>query len=214
MEEKTIAKGELKKSTVFCVLLPVLGIIIYIVDALIVAKNDYNYFHSSSYSSSYSMSEAYKYAFGMGNGTNDVLIPLIVVLAVVGVILYSRWKKVQITVTNKRVFGVSGGGKRVDLPLDSISAVGTSIFSGLAVTTASGAIRFAMLKNRDELHEAISKLLVERQDKQKAVATTTIKQEIPQSNADELAKFKSLLDQGIISQEEFDEKKKQLLGLR
>lgn len=33
------------------------------------------------------------------------------------------------------------------------------------------------------------------------------------SNADELKKFKDLLDSGAITQEEFDEKKKQLLGL-
>lgn len=33
------------------------------------------------------------------------------------------------------------------------------------------------------------------------------------SNADELKKFKDLLDSGIITQEEFDAKKKQLLGL-
>ena len=33
------------------------------------------------------------------------------------------------------------------------------------------------------------------------------------SSADELKKFKELLDCGIISQEEFDAKKKQLLGL-
>jgi hypothetical protein len=33
------------------------------------------------------------------------------------------------------------------------------------------------------------------------------------SNADELAKFKKLFDDGIITQEEFDTKKKQLLGL-
>lgn len=33
------------------------------------------------------------------------------------------------------------------------------------------------------------------------------------SNADELRKFKGLLDDGIISQAEFDEKKKELLGL-
>ena len=35
----------------------------------------------------------------------------------------------------------------------------------------------------------------------------------PVSNADELKKYKELLDSGVISQEEFDEKKKQLLGL-
>ena len=33
------------------------------------------------------------------------------------------------------------------------------------------------------------------------------------SPADELKKFKELLDMGVISQEEFDAKKKQLLGL-
>ena len=33
------------------------------------------------------------------------------------------------------------------------------------------------------------------------------------SAADELKKFKELLDSGVISQEEFDAKKKQLLGL-
>ncbi len=35
----------------------------------------------------------------------------------------------------------------------------------------------------------------------------------PLSSADELKKFKELLDAGIITQEEFDAKKKQLLGL-
>ncbi len=33
------------------------------------------------------------------------------------------------------------------------------------------------------------------------------------SDADELKKFKELLDMGVISQEEFDAKKKQILGL-
>ena len=33
------------------------------------------------------------------------------------------------------------------------------------------------------------------------------------STADEIMKFKTLLDQGVITQEEFDAKKKQLLGL-
>ena len=34
-----------------------------------------------------------------------------------------------------------------------------------------------------------------------------------QSNADELKKYKELLDSGVITQEEFDAKKKQILGL-
>lgn len=42
---------------------------------------------------------------------------------------------------------------------------------------------------------------------------TVVKQETVQSNADELKKYKDLLDSGVITQEEFDQKKKQLLGL-
>ena len=115
--------------------------------------------------------------------------------------------------TDKRVYGTATWGKRVDLPLDKISAVATSFGHGIAVATSSGSIRFKMIKNNKAVHEAISKLLMERQSKEKPVATTTIKQEIPQSNADELKKFKELLDSGVITQEEFDAKKKQLLGL-
>ena len=124
---------------------------------------------------------------------------------VIAYFIYKRWSKVEITITDKRVYGVNSAGKRVDLPMDSISAVGTGIFSSLAITTASGAIKFAMLANRDELHKALSNLLVERQGK----PVTTISG----SDADELKKYKELLDNGVISQEEFDAKKKQLLGL-
>lgn len=121
-------------------------------------------------------------------------------------------QKTEITVSNKRVYGSTTFGKRVDLPLDSISAVGISAFNGIAIGTSSGRIMFKGIGNRDEIHDAISKLLVERQHNEKVV-TTSIKQEISQSNADELKKFKELLDSGVITQEEFDAKKKELLGL-
>ena len=39
------------------------------------------------------------------------------------------------------------------------------------------------------------------------------KQIIERSSADEIIKFKQLLDMGVITSEEFDAKKKQLLGL-
>lgn len=193
MDEKVIARGSLKDSKAFCMALPILGLIGTILYDFSVSDGDLSY------------------GFGSGNGANLALYPLIVVLAIVGFVIYKRWSKVQITVTDKRVYGFDAMGKRVDLPLDSITAVGTSMFSGLAVTTASGAIKFAMLKNRDELHEEISKLLVARQEK--PAASAAIRQEISQSNADELKKYKDLLDSGVISQEEFDAKKKQLLGL-
>ena len=137
---------------------------------------------------------------------------IIIIFGVLGVIVYAGLSKVEISVTDKRVYGTAAFGKRVDLPLDMISAVGTSaLLKGIAVTTASGAIKFLMIKNKDEIHSELSKLLIERQGKQPAA--TTIRQEVQQSNAEELRKYKDLLDSGTITQEEFDAKKKQLLGL-
>ncbi len=135
------------------------------------------------------------------------------VFTIIGAILYSSLAKIAITVTDKRVYGNATWGKRVDLPLDSISAVSTSALKGIAVASSSGTINFKAIDNNEDIHKTISNLLIERQGKEPVPTQTTIKQEIPQSNADELAKYKDLLDKGIISKEEFDAKKKQLLGL-
>lgn len=53
----------------------------------------------------------------------------------------------------------------------------------------------------------LSKNIKDEPRKVKVVSVATI------SNAEELAKYKELLDSGVISQEEFDAKKKQILGL-
>ena len=53
-----------------------------------------------------------------------------------------------------------------------------------------------------------SKLIVPARSRRTAVVVQK-----SNSNADELKKYKELLDSGVISQEEFDTKKKQLLGL-
>jgi len=49
------------------------------------------------------------------------------------------------------------------------------------------------------------KYIITRQDKKQVVNNT--------STTDELMKYKELLDSGVITQEEFDAKKKQLLNL-
>ncbi len=116
----------------------------------------------------------------------------------------------ELTVTNKRIYGKAAFGRRVDLPIDSVSAVATGLFWSISVSTSSGRITFLGLVNRDDIHKAISNLLVDRQNK---AGVPVIKQEVAQSNADELKKYKDLLDSGIITQAEFDAKKKDLLGL-
>lgn len=140
-------------------------------------------------------------------------IPMIgfAVPAAFGIIVYAWLSQIELIVTAERVYGTAAFGQRIDLPFDSISAIGTSMLKSITVSTASGRISFFAIKNRDKIHEVISKLLIERQRTSKPAMT--IKQEIPQSNVEELKNYKELLDMGVISQEEFDAKKKQLLGL-
>ncbi len=137
---------------------------------------------------------------------------VVALIAILGII-YLWLRSYEMTVTDKRVFGKVAWGKRVDLPLDSISSTATiSLFKGVAVATSSGRIKFLMVKNSAEIFEKVNALLIERQ-KSKNETTPVQSASTAASNADELKKFKELLDQGIITQEEFDAKKKELLGL-
>ena len=129
-----------------------------------------------------------------------------------GIVLYLRNKKISMTVTNKRIFGIVAFNKRVDIPLDAIQSVKTNRRSGLIIQTSSlSNPRFTRLKNRDELYELISKILVIKQEKKAKREAEANQASV--SGADELKKIKDLLDNGVITQEEYDLKKKQLLGL-
>ena len=129
----------------------------------------------------------------------------------IAILLFFYMAGCELHVTDKRVYGKGAFGKRVDIPIDSISSVGKiGWLKGDIVSSSSGSIRFMYLANADEIHSVLSDLIIARQGK---AINNIIKQEIPQSNADELKKFKDLLDSGIITQEEFDEKKKQFFGL-
>ena len=114
----------------------------------------------------------------------------------------------ELVVTNKRVYGKVAFGKRVDLPMDSISAVALTItlLKGIAISTSSGKICFYFLGDPSLFHKEISNLIIKRQDNRSVLLSNS-------STADELKKYKDLLDGDIITQEEFDAKKKQLLGL-
>ena len=115
----------------------------------------------------------------------------------------------SITITDKRVYGTGAFKKRVDLPLDMISAVGSGAFKSITVATSSGKIKFWFVKNRDEIFETVSKCLIGRQQKNDSMnANQPLRFE---SKADELKKYKELLDDGVITREEFDAKKRQII---
>ena len=120
----------------------------------------------------------------------------------------------KLIVTSTRVTGKASFGKQVDLPIGQISAVAIGAFRQLSIGTSSGNIRFWFIQNRDEVHAALSDTITKVQTENANQKTdTSSAAPIASSNADEIKKYKELLDSGIITQEEFDAKKKQLLGL-
>ena len=145
----------------------------------------------------------------------DVIVTAVVFYfpAILMFITYLIVRKCSITVTNQRVYGKAIFGQQVDLPLDSISAIKSTafiLFRNLVVTSPSGKIKFYYIKNYQEVYEVIGDLLKKRQNSLFQNQTSVIKQNF---NADELKKYKELFDEGIITQEEFEAKKKQLLEL-
>ena len=203
MDEKVIIKSQhfdAKKFMLIC-FLPAVVLLLYVVLTFCLTENGRNWGKWGFFGG---------WVFNFSQGCPGVITVIALLLFVVGIVVFWSFNGTGITVTDKRIYGVAKFGKRIDLPVDSISSLGVGLFNSIAIATSSGKVVFGLLKNRNEIHEAISRLLVQRQNRENG---TTIKQEIPQSAADELKKFKELLDSGIITQEEFDAKKKQLLGL-
>lgn len=200
MEEKIIIERKSNKSVGTALIIVALGITVGLFFIMWFVMNA-NAFYRETTMMDTLLSEDFFIILGVA------LIPLLLAL-----LFYFWFANNQLTVTDKRIYGKVAFGKRVDLPLDSISAVAMTIvlFYGLSVSTSSGRITFYLIQKRNEVHKAISDLIIERQSKSNE---TIIKQEIPQSNADELKKFKDLLDSGVITQEEFEAKKKQLLNI-
>ena len=131
-----------------------------------------------------------------------------VIYIIVMLIIKFVWDVMEINVTNKRVYGKTTFGKRVDLPLDSISSIGKiKLFKGIKVATSSGKISFSFIDNNESVYEAISKLLVDRQNSANASQKNNDNDYIK-----ELKSLKELLDAGVITQEEYDTKKKEILS--
>ena len=130
-----------------------------------------------------------------------------VIALVIAIIVIIRAFSCSVTVTNYRVCGKTFT-KKVDLPLSQISAISRTGISGIEISTSSGIIRFDSIRNADKVYQVLTNLLY-RSSTEKAVSIPVLQS----TDADEIAKYKILLDNGAITQEEYETKKKQLLGL-
>ena len=138
---------------------------------------------------------------------------LFFILGIITLIIFLIHKNCQIIITDKNVKGKTVFGKEVVLPLYMVSAYTTrKFFSTIAVATSSGITKFSLIKNYAEIGTVLSAKINERQENT-ATATAQAAPSPASSSMDDLVKLKDLLDKGIITQEEFDAKKKEILGL-
>ena len=120
-----------------------------------------------------------------------------------------KYGKTHITVTTKSVYG-RALNREENIPVDAITAVSKNKKNKLYVSSPSGRVVFAFCTTQktEEVYQLINKLIAERQSNTESAPVVN-----DISVPDELKKYKELADTGVITQEEFEAKKKQLLGL-
>ena len=125
MEEKIIIKSKISKVvTGICILFLILGVVLFVV---FVQMNCIGTDWDTG--AKYFNSEMVPFDFMIS----------ILPCAIISFIIWYIYGHSELTVTDKRVYGKAILGKRVDIPLDSISAVGTSSFlKGVSVASSSG----------------------------------------------------------------------------
>lgn len=69
----------------------------------------------------------------------------------------------EMIITTKRIYGKTKFGKRVSIPLNNISFVSLSSFSGISLGTSSGIVKFYGVKDRNTVYEKVSQLLNNKQ---------------------------------------------------
>lgn len=132
--------------------------------------NEYLYKYGNSdsainpfdYKKEYSEVRDYAYA-EMGKAKTILPIALVSTLIfIVSAFRYMYIGKTNMTVTNRRVYGNAVFGKRVDLPLSSISIIEIGKSKKITLATSAGKVRFAGIKNRDEIYNTIQTLLANK----------------------------------------------------
>ena len=193
MEEKEVIKGE---STI---VLPFICVILAVIAGVFLVSSGIQLSRDMQTNSNIRIRNQNNHILGSRKyQSEESLVPDIlgVMVGAGGVVIsiysFFLYKNNKIVVTNKRVYGTAAFGKRVDIPIDSISSIGTLFYNTVSVASSSGMIKFAGLENADELYK------VEETEK-----TTDI--------TDIIRKYRSLYDEGSITKEEFEELKKKII---
>lgn len=133
----------------------------------------------------------------------------ILFITIVAQILCNGEKKKKLEINSENCVFIKGkkkGKKTKEVPIKRITNVKITPNRGVKITATGAKIKMGLVKNRVEIANTINDLKKEiEKDENNDITNGNV--------ADELLKFEQLFESGIISQEEFEAKKKQLLNL-
>lgn len=135
-----------------------------------------------------------------------IAILVLFIVLLIGSVLYIADKKTELTIHENAITGKKNNGKTVQFLLKDIKSVETTKTQGLKITGAGIRYDIHLIQNADEMKNVMMDMLAKVHQEQPSVAVVG-------SSTSDIKEYKELLDAGIITQEEFDAKKKQLLGL-
>lgn len=136
----------------------------------------------------------------------------ILIITIIIALATYRWfdQKSSISIQNEFIICKNITGKTKQLLLGDVKSVESAPFNGLKIKSSGVNFTICYLKNAAE----IKNHLLENLSAVKHNPTTdNVPEKAVNIEIEGLEKYKSLLDSGIITQEEFDAKKKQILGL-
>lgn len=128
----------------------------------------------------------------------------VMLVSVVLLIRANKESKEQIEATNDSVIITKSNKKTSTILIKDIQSVESISRNGIFLKGAAFKEKIHLIENNEEIKNYIL-------EKMSDIASSITPSNV--SNADELKKFKQLLDEGLISQEEYDLKKKELLNL-
>ena len=171
---------------------------------------DYYYEYEKYYSSYYDtfkefyFSELFKQAYGF-----MILIGIAIIVG--SIFVKKKMENHQITVTSKRVYGETLGQK-IEFNITDIQTVETCILEGVLIKVDNKAYNFYMMKNQYEIIKAINYLKDLNKPEEAVVEDPNVVSSLAY-DIERLSLLKELLDLNLITLEDFNKKKKEILNI-
>lgn len=236
--EKIILKADIRRTpkNILIIIWYILGAVAFWIGTFGISQNDirYGYIDKDYY---LCFCPVYRYYESKSYQREEyvivgILLGLLITLAIIVLPLIMRKiadymaRECSLSLTDKSITGCRKNlfsSKALKLPIEKIDAIMSShsIFDSLRggdtllIRSASGVVKFPWVQNADEFVSAalveIEKFKKNVNNENKNLVASALQNARSSSSAQKIKEIKDLLDNGLISQEEFEAKRRELL---